>query len=62
MITAITELRDRGCAVLLVEEHAQNALQVADELSFMELGTIVWSGRRADANMDLLAGAYLGSR
>jgi ABC-type branched-subunit amino acid transport system ATPase component/branched-subunit amino acid ABC-type transport system permease component len=62
VINAIIELRDRGCAVLLVEEHAQNALKVADELAFMELGTIVWSGPRADANMELLAGAYLGSR
>jgi ABC-type branched-subunit amino acid transport system ATPase component len=62
VISAITELRDRGCAVLLVEEHAQNALEVADELAFMELGTIVWSGPRAEANMELLAGAYLGSR
>jgi ABC-type branched-subunit amino acid transport system ATPase component len=58
---AITELRDRGCAVLLVEEHAQNALKVADQLAFMALGTIVWSGPRAEANMELLAGSYLGS-
>jgi ABC-type branched-subunit amino acid transport system ATPase component len=47
--------------VLLVEEHAQNALKVADQLVFMALGTIVWSGPRAEANMELLAGAYLGS-
>jgi ABC-type branched-subunit amino acid transport system ATPase component/branched-subunit amino acid ABC-type transport system permease component len=61
VIGAITELRDRGCAVLLVEEHAQNALKVADQLAFMALGTIVWSGPRAEANMELLAGSYLGS-
>jgi ABC-type branched-subunit amino acid transport system ATPase component len=47
--------------VLLVEEHAQNALQVADRLAFMELGKIVWSGPRAEADMELLATAYLGS-
>jgi ABC-type branched-subunit amino acid transport system ATPase component len=57
---AIVELADRGCAVLLVEEHAQNALAVADTLSFMELGNIVWTGPRRDADMDLLADAYLG--
>ena len=48
-------------AVLLVEEHSQNALKVADSLAFMELGNIVWSGRRQDADMELLSSAYLGS-
>jgi ABC-type branched-subunit amino acid transport system ATPase component/branched-subunit amino acid ABC-type transport system permease component len=61
VMEAIIELRDRGCAVLLVEEHAQNALTVADEIAFMELGTIVWSGPRVDADMELLAGTYLGT-
>jgi ABC-type branched-subunit amino acid transport system ATPase component/branched-subunit amino acid ABC-type transport system permease component len=60
VMDAIVELADRGCAVLLVEEHAQNALAVADTLSFMELGNIVWTGPRRDADMDLLADAYLG--
>ena len=57
---AILELRDRGCAVLLVEEHAQNALRVADTLAFMELGNVVWSGSRDEADMHLLTSAYLG--
>jgi ABC-type branched-subunit amino acid transport system ATPase component len=61
VIQSIVELRDLGCAVLLVEEHAQNALAVADTLVFMELGNVVWSGAREDADMDLLASAYLGS-
>jgi len=61
VIESIVELRELGCAVLLVEEHAQNALAVADTLAFMELGTIVWSGAREDADMELLASAYLGS-
>ena len=39
VMQAILELRDAGTAVLLVEEHAQNALKVADTLAFMELGT-----------------------
>ena len=60
VMDAILELRDRGCAVLLVEEHAQNALQVADTLAFMELGNIVWTGPRDEADMELLASAYLG--
>jgi branched-subunit amino acid ABC-type transport system permease component/ABC-type branched-subunit amino acid transport system ATPase component len=60
VMRAITELRDLGTAVLLVEEHAQNALNVADTLIFMELGTIVWTGPRQDADIELLSSAYLG--
>ncbi|MEX0665153.1 MAG: ATP-binding cassette domain-containing protein [Acidimicrobiia bacterium] len=60
VMEAIIELRDRGSAVLLVEEHAQNALKVANSLAFMELGRIVWSGPREDADMELLSSAYLG--
>jgi ABC-type branched-subunit amino acid transport system ATPase component/branched-subunit amino acid ABC-type transport system permease component len=61
LMESIVELRDQGTAVLLVEEHARNALAVADSLAIMELGSVVWSGRRADADMELLASAYLGA-
>jgi ABC-type branched-subunit amino acid transport system ATPase component/branched-subunit amino acid ABC-type transport system permease component len=61
VMRAIMELRDAGTAVLLVEEHAQNALKAADTLAFMELGRIVWVGPREEADMDLLASAYLGA-
>jgi ABC-type branched-subunit amino acid transport system ATPase component len=47
--------------VLLVEEHARNALEVADVIAYMELGRIVWCGPRADADLHLLAASYLGS-
>ncbi len=60
VMKAIVELRDRGCAVLLVEEHARNALEVADVIAYMELGRIVWCGPRAEADLSLLAAAYLG--
>ncbi len=60
VMDAILELRDLGCAVLLVEEHAQNALRAADTLALMELGNIVWTGPRDEADMGVLAGAYLG--
>ena len=61
VMDAILELRSQGTAVLLVEEHAQNALKVADSLAFMELGNIVWAGRREDADMEMLSSAYLGT-
>ena len=38
----------------------QNALTVADTVAFMELGVIVWSGPRAEADMEMLSAAYLG--
>jgi branched-subunit amino acid ABC-type transport system permease component/ABC-type branched-subunit amino acid transport system ATPase component len=60
VMRAILELRDLGSAVLLVEEHAHHALQVADTLAFMELGTVVWSGLREQADMDALSALYLG--
>jgi ABC-type branched-subunit amino acid transport system ATPase component/branched-subunit amino acid ABC-type transport system permease component len=61
VMDAVLELRERGSAVLLVEEHAKNALRVADTLAFMELGRVVWMGPRAEADMELLSGAYLGA-
>jgi ABC-type branched-subunit amino acid transport system ATPase component len=61
VMDAILELRDAGCAVLLVEEHAQNAMRVADTMVFMELGNVVWAGPREEASMELLTSAYLGA-
>ena len=61
LMESILEIRDNGSAVLLVEEHAHNALTVADTITIMELGSVMWSGARADADLELLASAYLGS-
>jgi len=60
VMDAIREISVAGTAVLLVEENARNALSAADTLMFMELGRIVWSGARDDADIDLLSSAYLG--
>jgi ABC-type branched-subunit amino acid transport system ATPase component len=61
VMRAILELRDLGTAVLLVEENAQNALQVADILAFMMLGAITWVGPRQQTDVEQLSAAYLGS-
>ena len=61
VMNAILELRDQGSAVLLVEEHAENALQVADTLAFMKLGTIAWTGPREQTDIEQLSDAYLGT-
>ncbi|MDQ1383560.1 MAG: hypothetical protein QOG65_939, partial [Actinomycetota bacterium] len=37
-------------------------LVVADSIALMELGSVVWAGSRADADADVLANAYLGTR
>jgi ABC-type branched-subunit amino acid transport system ATPase component len=55
------ELRDRGTAILLVEEKARNVLGVAEQVAFLELGHIVWSGPRADIDDERLVASYLGS-
>jgi ABC-type branched-subunit amino acid transport system ATPase component len=57
---AIREIASMGSAVLLVEEHAQNAFGVADVIALMDLGRMVWIGPKGDADLDLVGGAYLG--
>ena len=60
VLRAVTELRDLGCAVLLVEEHARNALDIADTIAVLQLGTLAWFGPREDTDVDFLAASYLG--
>ena len=57
---ALTELRQRGSSLLLVEEKAREALELADVVAVMELGRIVWTGPRQEADADRLAAVYLG--
>jgi ABC-type branched-subunit amino acid transport system ATPase component/ABC-type branched-subunit amino acid transport system permease subunit len=59
---ALAELRRRGSSLLLVEEKAREALELADVVAVMELGRIVWTGPRRDADADRLASVYLGVR
>ena len=55
------ELRDRGSAVLLVEEKIRDVLGVADRVAFIELGYIVWAGERSEIDDERLIAAYLGA-
>ncbi len=57
----IGELRSSGVSVLLVEQNAQAALQIADRAYVMELGEFVLSGLAKDiASNQRVAASYLG--
>jgi branched-subunit amino acid ABC-type transport system permease component/ABC-type branched-subunit amino acid transport system ATPase component len=62
MLEALVEVRDQGAAILLVEEHTGNALRIADQVVFMRLGTIMWTGATTDVDAELLGATYLGDK
>ncbi|MET9958646.1 ATP-binding cassette domain-containing protein [Streptomyces sp. NPDC006326] len=57
----LTELRDAGTALLLVEEKAAGILGVADTVACLSQGRVSWCGPRAEVEADRLAEAYLGT-
>ncbi|MFD8012145.1 ATP-binding cassette domain-containing protein [Streptomyces sp. NPDC059762] len=57
----LAELRDRGSALLLVEEKAAEVLGIADTVAYLAQGEIAWSGPRSEVDRDRLAEAYLGT-
>jgi branched-chain amino acid transport system ATP-binding protein len=57
----VSELRASGVSVLLVEQNAQAALQIADRAYVMELGEFVLQGAATDVAGDArVAESYLG--
>jgi branched-chain amino acid transport system ATP-binding protein len=63
MFRTIKELHARGTTILLVEQNAYQALQVAHRAYVMEVGRIILSGRAAELREhELLKKAYLGVR
>ena len=44
VMSTIRRMRDEGLSVLLVEQHARNALEVSDRIYVMDLGRIVHEG------------------
>ena len=58
---AISTIRDRGVAVLLVEQNAAQALQLADRAYVLESGSVALDGDGTDlARDDRVRTAYLG--
>jgi ABC-type branched-subunit amino acid transport system ATPase component/branched-subunit amino acid ABC-type transport system permease component len=62
VMSIFVELRERGVALLLVEEKARDVLEIADSVAFLSLGEITWHGPRSAVDADRLAEAYLGAR
>ena len=57
----VTELRAAGVSVLLVEQNAKAALEIADRAYVMELGDFVLNGPAAEiAKNEAVAASYLG--
>jgi acyl-CoA reductase-like NAD-dependent aldehyde dehydrogenase/ABC-type branched-subunit amino acid transport system ATPase component len=58
----VRRIRDRGTAVLLVEQNVRQALSVADHAYVLERGAIIAEGLGADLlKTDLIQRAYLGT-
>ncbi len=61
ILAIVGELRNTGVSILLVEQNARAALEIADEGYLVEVGEIRKSGKAADlANDPALMEGYLG--
>ena len=61
VLDALAELRELGSALVLVEEQAGSALELADTVVLMELGRVTWTGPVAEVDLDRLTAGYLGT-
>ncbi len=52
----LTELKDQGLAIVLVEQSTQRALKVADDITVLESGRVVWAGTAEESknSMDVI--------
>jgi branched-chain amino acid transport system ATP-binding protein len=64
LLEAVREAAARGIGVLLVEQHAQQALSVADRVYVLQRGRVALEGRAADirGRLDELEQTYLDAR
>ena len=61
VLQVVASLKNRGVSVLLVEQNARAALQVADRAYVLEMGAVALSGNARDLLQDQrIARAYLG--
>lgn len=57
---ALAELKELGTTLILIEEQAGSALDLADRVIIMDLGHITWSGPADEVDFERLEAAYLG--
>jgi branched-chain amino acid transport system ATP-binding protein len=61
VMTRVREIADTGIAVLMVEQNADAALAVADDVVLVQRGEVVWTGSAAEAQADTaLVHTFLG--
>jgi ABC-type branched-subunit amino acid transport system ATPase component len=61
IMALFVELKNRGTALLLVEEKARDLLDIADSVAVLNLGRISWYGPRAEVDAERIATEYLGA-
>lgn len=61
VLELLVELRSKGTAILVVEEKVRDVLTIADYVAFIELGRIIWSGKREALDDERLTAVYLGT-
>lgn len=62
ILRTVAALRDRGVAILLIEQNARAALQVADEALVLEMGKVILAGPSAALAADpRVVELYLGA-
>lgn len=62
LLTSIRTLADAGLGVLMVEQHVEQAVRIADRVVVLARGRVTFTGPAADlrGQRDRLAAAYLG--
>ncbi len=61
LLDLFVQLRNLGTTIVLVEEKVRDVLSIADDVAFIDRGTIAWSGPRDLLDDERLVAAYLGA-
>jgi ABC-type branched-subunit amino acid transport system ATPase component/ABC-type branched-subunit amino acid transport system permease subunit len=57
---ALAEIKAAGTAILLVEEKANDALRLADQVAFLDVGRVAWTADADQVDEGRLVSSYLG--